>query len=95
MFAPPLNIGQTFASNADVTIHEAQLYDVLTIFSSHLARFVSIYSSTGTHMRAKMFRVTGQAILASFVVFRERSNILFFLLPHADEGFDVCQATEF
>ena len=40
IFDPQLNIDQTFASNADVTVHEAQMYDVLKIFSSHMIMHV-------------------------------------------------------
>ena len=94
-FAPPLNIDQTFASNADVTVHAAQMYNVLTNFSLHMIKHVLSlfvhekilhrnvcvlhFGQSCPHMSAEMFLVTGQAFLASFVMFRARSNILFFL----------------
>ena len=41
---------QTFASNADVTVYEAQMYDVLTVFelTHDQARSVSLSSKKDT-----------------------------------------------
>ena len=88
IFAPPSSIDQTCASNADVTVHEAQMYNVLTIFSSHMIKhvpslFVREKSCIETFVygiSGKLVLVTGQAILSSFVIFRARS--IFFSSPH-------------